>query len=76
MLMILEEISPGKFLPVYAQVYNRPLRAPDDSIATRNNNKDLIIKAGMKYSGSAGFRDEYRIIISPDHAPVIARSNY
>jgi hypothetical protein len=71
MLMILEEVQQGQFLPVYVQIYNRWLRAPSETVVVEDK-KSLIVKAGMDYEGTGHFHDHYKITISPTHGAVVA----
>jgi hypothetical protein len=75
MLVILEEVKQEKFLPVYVQIYNQTIRAPYESVCNEDK-QNLIIKTGMRYTGTADYRDHYKITISQNHDPVIVGSNY
>jgi len=71
-VMILEEMSPQGFLPVYVQDYNRSTRSPSANLVSKNAGK-LIILTGMNYAGSGHFYDRYTIIVSPDCDPTVTK---
>lgn len=75
MLIMMEEVKQGQFLPIYVQVYNRNIRVPSASVIT-NDQKKLVVNAGMDYEGTGHFRDHYKITIAPNHDPLIVGSNY
>jgi len=75
MLMIMEEVKQGQFLPIYVQIYNRNVRVPSASVITKDQKK-LIVNTGMDYEGTGHFHDHYKITISPNHDPLIVGSNY
>ncbi len=74
MLMIIEEVKQGQFLPIYVQVYNRNVRVPSASVIT-NDQEKLIVNTGMDYEGTGHFHDHYKVTISLNHDPLIVGSN-
>ena len=74
-LMILQEVKPGQFLPVYVQDYNHAVRVPSESIVTKEKKK-IIVNAGMDYFGTGHFHNKYKISISQNHDPIVVGSFY
>lgn len=74
-LMILQEVKPERFLPVYVQVYNQHMRVPSANKIS-NGKKKIIIETGMDYSGTGHFHNHYQIVLAPDHKPVVTGSFY
>jgi hypothetical protein len=74
-LMILQEVKPNLFLPVYVQDYNRTARAPSKNKTSKRKTK-MIIETGMDYSGTGNFHNHYKITISPNRDPQVAGSFY
>jgi len=74
-VMILEEVEPGRFLPVYVQDYNRHIRSPSANVIAKVKQK-FIVTTGMDYEGTGHFHDRYKITITPDHDPVVVGSFY
>ena len=72
--MILQEVEPGKFLPVYVQIFNHYIRWPSpDTVITEN--RKIIIDAGMDYEGTGHFHTHYKMIVSPDARPLVTESS-
>jgi hypothetical protein len=69
-VMVLEEVESGRFLPVYVQDYNRDVRWPTANIIIREK-KQLTINAGMEYAGTGHFHHHYKITIAPNRNPVV-----
>jgi len=74
-LMILTEVEPRRFLPVYVQNYHHEVRVPSGN-AVFADKKTLTINAGMDYYGTGHFHNRYQITIAPDHDPVVVGSHY
>ena len=72
-VMILEEVDPGRFLPVYVQDYNRNVRSPAATTVVREPHQ-LIAHAGMDYDGTGHFHSGYRIVIALNRDPVVVGS--
>jgi hypothetical protein len=69
-VMILQEVESGRFLPVYVQDYNRDIRWPTANVITNEEDK-IIVNAGMDYAGTGHFHNHYKIIISTNQYPVV-----
>lgn len=69
-LMILEEIEPDRFLPVYVQNYNRQVRWPTANRITKKR-KGFTVDAGMEHSGTGHFHRNYTITIWANREPVV-----
>ncbi|HVU27319.1 MAG TPA: hypothetical protein VHG71_06235 [Verrucomicrobiae bacterium] len=69
-VMILEEVEPQQFLPVYVQDYNRSIRSPSANIISQDTGK-FIVETGMDYEGTGHFHNRYKITISPKHDPIM-----
>jgi hypothetical protein len=74
-LMILQEVKPNQFLPVYVQDYNRNTRAPSENKISKRKTK-MSIETGMDYSGTGHFHNHYKITISPNRDPQVVGSFY
>ena len=74
-LMILEEVETGRFLPAYVQDYNHDVRWPTANVVVKERTK-LIVNTGMEYAGTGHFHNYYKIIISPNHNPIVRGSFY
>lgn len=72
-LMLLQEVAPDKFLPVYVQDYAREIRWPTASTASQSGER-LVVSTGMDYAGSGSHRNQYKITFSPNHRPAITAS--
>jgi hypothetical protein len=72
-LMILKEVAPGRFLPVYVQDYNRDVRWPTPNSITKNKRR-LTVNAGMDYAGTGGFKNRYEIMIRQDRDPAVGET--
>ena len=69
-VMILQEVESGRFLPVYVQDYNRDIQWPTANVITNEEDK-IIVNAGMDYAGTGHFHNHYKIIISTNQYPVV-----
>ena len=69
-VMILEEVESGRFLPAYVQDYNRDARWPTANTITKEKKK-LTVNAGMDYAGTGHLHNHYRIVITPNRNPVV-----
>ncbi len=74
-LIILEEVETGRFLPVYVQDYNHDVRWPSANVLAKEET-EFTVNAGMDYAGTGHFHTYYKIIISPNHNPLVKGSFY
>lgn len=70
-LMILEEVIPERFLPVYVQDYERTTRRPSDTVIVKKTDQVVVIAAGMDYAGSGALHERYEITLAANQNPVV-----
>jgi hypothetical protein len=63
--LLLYEMQPGLYLPIYAQQYNRGVRTPELT-AFSTNDRRCSITVTVQYSGTAASRTSDNITLSQD----------
>lgn len=72
-LMLLAEIIPGRFLPVYVQDYERTIRFPSATTIVTKTDTRVVITTGIDYVGSGALHERYKITLAPNQIPVVTQ---